>query len=156
MPTRRRTGAAALRDAARALEVNPDSAKALKARGRAEALLGRWVAAVKSLSDGQSIDFDEDTQAFQATIQKKADRVLRKEARERARTLETKKAEQEAELARRKEEAVKRRQVRPRAPPCRHRPANAASAPAIAAPAPAPAAPAVTVTAAAAAAVAPA
>eukprot|EP00961_Rhodomonas_salina_P162841 2193747-Rhodomonas_salina.1 len=36
-----------------ALEINPDSAKAFRARGKAEAMMGRWIAAVKDLATAQ-------------------------------------------------------------------------------------------------------
>lgn len=50
---------AAIRDCTRALNLNPDSAKALKTRGKAYSLLGKWEQAVKDLRIGQQIDYDE-------------------------------------------------------------------------------------------------
>ena len=101
---------AAIRDADNALEINSDSAKAFKTRGRALAMLGRWVEAVKDLGTGQGIDYDDDTASFQSSIKEKADRIIKREARQRAKDLKKRQKEQEAELARRKEEAIKRRQ----------------------------------------------
>jgi suppressor of tumorigenicity protein 13 len=74
---------AAIRDADKALELNPDSAKAFKTRGSGEAMLGRWVKAVHDLNTGQSIDFDEATAEQQKEIKAHSDRVLAKEAKRR-------------------------------------------------------------------------
>ena len=54
---------AAIKDADAALALNPDSAKALKARGLAHRMLGAWEAAAKDLGAAQSIDFSEDVVA---------------------------------------------------------------------------------------------
>jgi suppressor of tumorigenicity protein 13 len=52
---------AAEKDCDRALELNPDSAKALKTRGKLRYLhLNDWHGALKDLSEAQSIDFDPD------------------------------------------------------------------------------------------------
>jgi len=53
--------AAAERDGTVALKENPDSAKALRVRGKARKELGKWEAALKDLSASQTIDFDEGT-----------------------------------------------------------------------------------------------
>jgi len=50
---------AAIQDCTQALLLNPDSAKALKTRGKAYTLLGQWEEAVKDLRIGQQIDYDE-------------------------------------------------------------------------------------------------
>ncbi|CAJ1372450.1 unnamed protein product [Effrenium voratum] len=52
---------AALRDCSKALELNPDSGKAYKARGRANAKLKRWAAAHADFQEGLKIDYDEAT-----------------------------------------------------------------------------------------------
>jgi len=49
------------------LQINSDSAKAYKTRGRAHALLGEWVDAVRDLATGQAIDYDDDTAEFQVS-----------------------------------------------------------------------------------------
>eukprot|EP00658_Telonema_sp_P-2_P024978 TRINITY_DN20050_c0_g1_i3.p1 TRINITY_DN20050_c0_g1~~TRINITY_DN20050_c0_g1_i3.p1 ORF type:complete len:439 (+),score=113.14 TRINITY_DN20050_c0_g1_i3:193-1509(+) len=51
----------AVQDCTQALELNPDSAKALKTRGKAYAAVGKWDLAVKDLRLGQQIDYDEDS-----------------------------------------------------------------------------------------------
>ncbi|KAI2494792.1 hypothetical protein MHU86_19743 [Fragilaria crotonensis] len=53
--------AAAVRDCDEALRQNPDSAKALRVRGKARKALGQWEAALQDLSQAQQIDFDEGT-----------------------------------------------------------------------------------------------
>jgi suppressor of tumorigenicity protein 13 len=53
--------AAAVRDCDEALNQNPDSAKALRVRGKARKALGQWEAALQDLSQAQQIDFDEGT-----------------------------------------------------------------------------------------------
>jgi suppressor of tumorigenicity protein 13 len=53
--------AAAARDCDEALAMNPDSAKALRVRGKARKAMGQWEAALKDLSQAQQIDFDEGT-----------------------------------------------------------------------------------------------
>ena len=52
---------AAERDCNEALKENPDSAKALRVRGKARKELGLWEAALQDLSASQQIDFDEGT-----------------------------------------------------------------------------------------------
>lgn len=52
---------AAERDCDNALKENPDSAKALRIRGKARKELGKWEDALKDLSASQQIDFDEGT-----------------------------------------------------------------------------------------------
>ena len=51
----------AIRDCDQALMENPDSAKALRVRGKARKALGLWEEALKDLSQAQQIDFDEGT-----------------------------------------------------------------------------------------------
>ena len=52
---------AAERDADLALKENPDSAKALRMRGKARKELGKYELALKDLAASQQIDFDEET-----------------------------------------------------------------------------------------------
>lgn len=52
---------AAERDCNEALQENPDSAKALRVRGKARKALGQWEGALHDLSASQQIDFDEGT-----------------------------------------------------------------------------------------------
>ena len=51
---------AAIKDADAALALNPDSARALRARGLAQRLLGAWEASAKDLGAAQAIDFSEE------------------------------------------------------------------------------------------------
>jgi tetratricopeptide (TPR) repeat protein len=68
---------AAIKDADAALALNPDSARAYKARGAAHRLLGAWEAAAADLGQGLNIDFDEGTQATLKLVVEKA-AVVRK------------------------------------------------------------------------------
>ena len=92
---------AAIRDADEALKINPDSAKAYKVRGKAEAMLGRWQEAAKDLGCAQRIDYDEDTYE----VQKKVTEKLAKQTE----ALKARKARQEARQQKRQEKL--RRQV---------------------------------------------
>ena len=56
---------AAIRDCDKALEMNPDSAKAYKTRGIAHRYLGNWEQATMDLGKGLNIDYDEDAAAIQ-------------------------------------------------------------------------------------------
>lgn len=55
-----RRPSAALRDCDYALSLNPDSAKALKTRGKVNRAMGEWDRACQDLSQGLSIDYDEE------------------------------------------------------------------------------------------------
>jgi len=52
---------AAINDCAAALKLNPDSAKALRCRGKCYRFIGEWELALKDLAAAQTIDFDPDT-----------------------------------------------------------------------------------------------
>ena len=68
---------AAIKDADAALALNPDSAKALKARGLAQRMLGAWEAAAKDLGAAQGIDFSEEVvQPLKLVVDKAA--IVRK------------------------------------------------------------------------------
>ncbi|XP_078180043.1 tetraticopeptide domain-containing thioredoxin [Carex rostrata] len=54
---------AAIVDANRALEINPDSAKGYKSRGMAKAILGKWEEAASDLHLAAKLDFDEEINA---------------------------------------------------------------------------------------------
>jgi suppressor of tumorigenicity protein 13 len=60
---------AAIADCDAALKMNPDSAKSLKTRGKAYRLLGDWEKASADLSQGNTIDFDEDSAEIQKVVQ---------------------------------------------------------------------------------------
>merc|ERR1719231_2062030 len=62
---------AAIRDANKALELNPDSAKALKVRGAAQRYLGEYEKAKKDLASAQSIDYDEGLDTIQQFVVKR-------------------------------------------------------------------------------------
>ena len=104
---------AAIRDCDKALEMNPDSAKAYKTRGIAHRYLGNWEQATMDLGKGLNIDYDEDAAAIQKicaehynkhrvhVAKKKAARELkeREEREERARKAKEEYERQKAEAA---------------------------------------------------------
>ena len=59
---------AAKRDCDRALEANPDSAKALRIRGSAYRFLGKYEEAQKDLALAQRIDYDDSVDAMQKFV----------------------------------------------------------------------------------------
>jgi len=95
---------AAVRDCDLALQENPDSAKALRVRGKARKELGQWEAALQDLSASQQIDFDEGTVEDLKFLtekhveQEKTDAAKRNEEEERLRkkAADIKKAQAEA------------------------------------------------------------
>ena len=80
---------AAVRDAAKALELNPDSAKALKVRGMAHRFLGEYEKAQADLSQAQRIDYDDGVDELQRFVNKRCvarqARLVKKKAAEKER-----------------------------------------------------------------------
>ena len=97
---------AAIRDADEALKVNPDSAKAFKVRGKANALLGRWKEAAKDLGDAQRIDYDEDTYEVQKKVTEKVAVGAKKEAARKEKAAAKEKKRQEKLRRQREREAT--------------------------------------------------
>jgi len=93
---------AAIRDCNRALQMNPDSAKALKVRGKAYRYIGEYEKAKKDLQAGNKIDFDDESFAMQKFLE---DRLRGKERRELARAAR----EREREAARKQREFEERK-----------------------------------------------
>lgn len=95
---------AAERDCSLALTINPDSAKALRARGKARKELGKWEAALKDLSAAQQIDFDENTvddlkelsELRLSHEKEEAQKRIEEEEKKRKRAEEIRKAQEEA------------------------------------------------------------
>jgi suppressor of tumorigenicity protein 13 len=80
----------AIRDANKAIELNPDSAKALRARGIAYRHVGKWEEAARDLAAANQIDYDEKTAAIAKLVTERATNLrnarLRKEAELEARS----------------------------------------------------------------------
>jgi len=95
---------AAERDCDQALQQNPDSAKALRIRGKARKALQKWELALKDLSSAQAIDFDEgtvddlkETTAKHKEMEKhRVEEKLKEEEKLKKRAAEIKKAQEEA------------------------------------------------------------
>ena len=62
---------AAIRDANKALEMNPDSAKGLKIRGSAYRYLGEYEKAQADLALAQRIDYDDGIDEMQKFVNKR-------------------------------------------------------------------------------------
>ena len=75
---------AAAADCHKALELNPDSAKAFKVLGKALSKKGDFATAYAKLCTGNKIDYDEDSTEFQKTLKAKLDK-LKKIGEQRAR-----------------------------------------------------------------------
>lgn len=67
---------AAIKDADRALALNPNQAKAYKVRGKARRHLGRYEEASLDLNAGQKIDFDDDTQEVLNSIKQRVEKIV--------------------------------------------------------------------------------
>lgn len=63
--------AAAIKDCDAALELNPDSAKALRVRGVAHRKLHNWNEARRDLSEAQKIDYDDGAEDAKVFVTKK-------------------------------------------------------------------------------------
>lgn len=98
---------ACIADCTSALEINPDSGKAYRVRGKANRRLGRWEPAHEDLSMGQKIDFDDDTVDMQKFVEAKWKKIAEKKNRQRLRIERIEKKRQEKELKRRREAAAK-------------------------------------------------
>ena len=66
---------AAAADCEKALELNPDSAKAYKVAGKALTKTGDFEGAYAKLCTGNKIDEDEDSAALQKTLKAKCDKM---------------------------------------------------------------------------------
>lgn len=75
---------AAIRDCTDALEFNPDCGKAYRVRGLAHRRLANWQEAQRDLSNGQNMDYDEDTVQVQRFVTDKLKRLELKASRKRA------------------------------------------------------------------------
>jgi suppressor of tumorigenicity protein 13 len=97
---------AAVRDCSVAIELNPDSAKAWKVRGRARRFLGQYADAKRDLQTGNRLDFDEGSFEVQKWLE---DRLRASEEREKL--IAARKRQKELEQREKdREEAMKRRQ----------------------------------------------
>merc|ERR1711972_428067 len=73
---------ACIADTTAAIEINPDSAKAYRIRGKAHRKLGHWEEAHKDLSTAQSIDFDDDVVDMQKFVDAKWKKIAEKKKQE--------------------------------------------------------------------------
>ena len=95
---------AAIRDCDKALEMNPDSAKAYKTRGIAHRYLGNWEQAQMDLGRGLNIDYDETSAAVQKICAEHYNKARVHKAKKKAAREAKEKAEREERARRAKEE----------------------------------------------------
>mmetsp|Transcript_16933 Transcript_16933/g.51368 ORF Transcript_16933/g.51368 Transcript_16933/m.51368 type:complete len:370 (-) Transcript_16933:348-1457(-) len=113
--------AAAIRDCDEAIKLNPDSAKALKVRGKAHRLLGDWTQANLDLAAAQKIDFDPDLKELCDLVKAKAAEMASAE-REKQRAADLAKRKAAAAEKRKREQQAREQQARPPQPPAGGRP----------------------------------
>jgi len=89
----------AIKDADRAISINPDSSKGFRIRGQARVMLGQIEKGHEDLCTANRIDYDEDTYELIKTLQPKVDKI---------RAYRTQKERKDEE--KRKEELIKQRQ----------------------------------------------
>ncbi|GAX15771.1 suppressor of tumorigenicity protein 13 [Fistulifera solaris] len=106
---------AAERDCDAALQENPDSAKALRMRGKARKELGLWEEALKDLSQAQTIDFDEGTVEDLKWLTEKHIEMEKKQAEDRIK--EEEKLRKRAEEIKKAQEEAKEKSSTPRTMP---------------------------------------
>merc|ERR1712187_731145 len=94
---------AAIASADAALEVNPDSAKAYRIRGKAYRFLGNWEKAHSDLATAQKLDYDDATEDLHKFVDDKYKLIAEKKNRNRIRADKRK----IAEMKRKKAEAVR-------------------------------------------------
>eukprot|EP00873_Tetraselmis_striata_P035164 jgi/Tetstr1/455428/TSEL_042260.t1 len=82
-----RRPSAALRDCDHALNLNADSAKALKTRGKVNRAMGEWERACQDLSQGLSIDFDQESSDLHKVCLERAQVVNSKRRARQERTI---------------------------------------------------------------------
>lgn len=104
---------AAIRDCDEAIKLNPDSAKALRVRGRSHRAVGDWELARKDLSAAQSIDFDDTAMTDLKFVTEKVSEIeaekvklrLAEEEKKKKKIAEIKKAQEEAKAEAAREQA---------------------------------------------------
>jgi suppressor of tumorigenicity protein 13 len=74
---------AALSDAEAAIALNPDSARSLRAKGKALRRLGKYEDAMAALGSAQSIDFNEDAAVVMKEIKPFVEAIKKFEVEER-------------------------------------------------------------------------
>merc|ERR1719265_2482146 len=92
---------AAIEDCNAAIEINPDSAKAFRTRGKAARRLGRWEDAHNDLAIAQKLDYDDEAEDVKKFVDKKYKKIQERKTRQRLRdekrrVKELKKAKEEA------------------------------------------------------------
>jgi len=98
---------ACIADCTAAIQINPDSAKAYRLRGKAHRKLGHWEQSHKDLAIGQTIDFDDDLVDVQKLVDAKWKKIAERQNRTRLRDERIAKKKKEADYRSRKAAAQK-------------------------------------------------
>merc|ERR1719188_493794 len=101
---------AAIADCTSALEINPDSGKAFRMRGKAHRFLGHWEQAHKDLAMAQKLDFDDDTVDVQKFVAARWKKIEERQTRIRLKNEAREKKRKEKELKRRIKENERRKE----------------------------------------------
>lgn len=96
---------AAAKDATAAIEINPDSAKGYKLRGKARRYMGDYEGAAADLNKSQAQDFDDDVHDLHIYSQKRLAKITLKAQQDAARALKEEEEKKEAEAEAEKEGA---------------------------------------------------
>jgi suppressor of tumorigenicity protein 13 len=99
---------AAIADCDRALKINPDSAKALKIKGKALRFLSKWEEALASLTQAMSIDFDPDLQEMQTFVAGKVKYVKARQTQARLKEAAELRAKVKAQREEQRRQAAER------------------------------------------------
>lgn len=102
---------ACVSDCGYALEINPDSAKAFRTRGKAYRALGKWEDAHKDFALAQQIDYDDDLVEMQKFLADKCSHIFEKKREERLKEDEVNKERFEENLLRRRKVNEQRMQA---------------------------------------------
>lgn len=101
---------ACISDCGYALQINPNSAKAFRTRGKAYRALGKWEDAYNDFLLAQQIDFDEDSVDIQKFLTEKCRHIFEKRKEDRLKDDEIKKERFEENLLRRRKAHEQRMQ----------------------------------------------
>merc|ERR1719265_584383 len=74
---------ASIEDCNAAIEINPDSAKAFRTRGKAARRLGRWEDAHNDLAVAQKLDYDDEAEVVKKFVDGRYKKIQERKTRQR-------------------------------------------------------------------------
>merc|ERR1712137_822278 len=99
---------ACISDCNAAIDINPDSGKAFRIRGKAHRCLGKWEEAHSDLSKAQMLDYDDGVLDVVAYVNERWKKISEKKTQQRLRSERIAKKKREQEKKKAREEAQKR------------------------------------------------